>query len=719
MAALGKIRSRGVTLIIIIGLGLFAFIAEEAFRSCNGIKGEASQQIGEVLGKKISVQDYQKLVDDVQNAQKLLTGNENLNEVQLNQLRDGVWQQFVGNKLVENDAEKIGLKVTDDELINVLKEGVNPLIQRDIPIPAFYNQQTGRFDYSTVQKFLADYNKAKTTNPQMIEQLDQSHQLWLYCENQLRNDLLQQKYSMLLQACVLSNKVEAKQAYKDENEEAEIQLASFAYSTVQDKDVKVSDEDLKAKYDELKPAFKQMVETRDLKYVDVQINASPADRTALQQEMNGYQQQLAAATDPAQVISKSGSVMPYVGVPVSKDAFPHDIAAKLDSMGVSTSAVFESKEDNTLNIVKLISKASLPDSVKYRQIQVGAASADEARTKADSIQKALAGGADFAAVAKKYGQDGQEIWFTGQMYEQSNSMNSDSRTMINALLNGEINQVQNLAFAEGNVIIQVLDKKAMKDKFVAAVIKKSIDFSKDTHNAAYNKFSEFVAKSATIADMQKNAPKYGYTVQEQKDITTAAHTVGQVGGSGIKDALKWIWKAKEGEMSPLYEAGDNNHMLLVGLEKIHPAGYRGLDDPQVREIIKREVVKDKKAEMIMAKLKGVNSIQAAQSKGGKIDKVEKITFASPAFVQSTGAAEPALSGAVAATAAGKFSTHAVKGNAGVYLFQVVKKTMRAGAKYDEQQQMQSCAMQAMQLVGNFMSDLHQKAGVVDNRYLFF
>lgn len=52
MAALGKIRRRGITLIVIIGLGLFAFIAEEAFRSCNGIKGEARQQVGEISGEK-------------------------------------------------------------------------------------------------------------------------------------------------------------------------------------------------------------------------------------------------------------------------------------------------------------------------------------------------------------------------------------------------------------------------------------------------------------------------------------------------------------------------------------------------------------------------------------------------------------------------------------------------------------------------------------------
>ena len=53
MAALGKIRSKGVTLIVIIGLALFAFIAEEAFRSCNGIKGEARQQMVKSWARKL------------------------------------------------------------------------------------------------------------------------------------------------------------------------------------------------------------------------------------------------------------------------------------------------------------------------------------------------------------------------------------------------------------------------------------------------------------------------------------------------------------------------------------------------------------------------------------------------------------------------------------------------------------------------------------------
>ena len=171
-------------------------------------------------------------------------------------------------------------------------------------------------------------------------------------------------------------------------------------------------------------------------------------------------------------------------------------------------------------------------------------------------------------------------------------------------------------------------------------------------------------------------------------------------------------------MSPLYEAGDNDHLLVVYLEKIHPAGYRPLDDPQVKEIVRREALKDKKAEMLIAKLKGVNSIAGAKAKGAEVSTIDKVTFAQPVSVPSVQAIEPALSGAVAATAAGKFVSHPVKGNAGVYVFQVVKKT-KGAAKYNEQMMMQNCIQQAYQVLSAYQRDLYMAANVVDNRYLFF
>ena len=715
MAALGKIRSKGGILVAAIGLALFAFLAEEAFRSCNGIKSETRQQIGEILGEKISVQDYQKLIDEYQSAIKFTMQRDNLTEDELNQVKDQVWQQLVNNRVLEADAKKVGLTVTEQELSNVLNDGTNPMLAQT----PFVNQQTGRFDINALQQFLDGYNKAKASNSPQLEQMQTIYDYWLFVEKNLRTQLLGQKYQALLASCVLSNKAEAKMAFKDNNEESDIQLASLAYSTIKDADVKVTDEDLKAKYEELKPAFRQNTETRDIKFVDYQIKASASDRNAIVKDMNALQKQLATATDPSMVISKSGSMIPYLGLPVSSKAYQQypDIASKIDSLAVGTTGVTENKQDNTLNIIRVMSKAQLPDSVQFRQIQVAANTPEEAHAKADSIQKALAGGADFVAIAKRYGQTGEKVWFTGQQYEAAPSMSEDNRTYIEALLNGEVNAIQNVALTQGNIILQVVDKKAMKTKTTAAIIKKLIDFSKATRSDAYNKFSEFVAKSTTAADLEKNASKYGYHVQSLNDVSTSEHYV--AGVHGTRDALKWLFDAKQGDVSPLYECGDNDHLMVIVLSAIHPKGYRSWDDPQVKEILKREVIKDKKAEKLMAKLKGVNSIAAAQAKGAKVSTVSQITFAAPAFVQATGSAEPALSGAVAATAAGKFSKNPVKGNAGVYVFQVVKKALRAGSKYNEAMAMQQAAQQNMQFLSNFMQDLILKANVVDNRYLFF
>ena len=716
MAALGTIRKRGVILVCIISFGLFAFIAEEAFRSCDSAKNNERQQIGEVYGEKISVQDFQKLVDEYTEVIKMQQGQENLPEQQMNQIKDMVWNTYVQNQMIAKEAGKLGLTVTDAELQDILKTGTNPMLQQT----PFVNQQTGRFDVSALQKFLADYKtqKANPANAQLMDQYTKIYNYWSFIEKTLRQQTLAQKYQALLAHCFISNPVEAKMAFKEENEESQIQLAAFPYSDIQDDKVKVEESDLKAKYDELKARFKQPVETRDIKYVDIEVMASAADRAALNKDFAGFQTQLAAAADPAEVVRKAASTVSYLGIPVSKEAYPSDIAAVLDSMAVgSTSAVKANTADNTLNIVKLVSKQQLPDSVQYRVIQVAANSVAEAKTKADSIQGAIAGGADFEAIAKKYGQTGEKAWMTTKQYEYAQTMDKDNKAFINTLNTASVNSLNQLQLGQGYVVLQVLDRKAMVNKYVAAVIKKTIDFSQGTYRTAYNKFSSFVSGNQASADLLKNAAGNGYKVQDLKDMTTASHYVANI--HSTREALKWIFEeAKEGDVSPLYECGDNNHLLVVVLDKIHRIGYRDLSDPDVKEMVKAEVIKDKKAEQLMAKVNGVKSIAAAKAKGGKISSVNQITFAAPTFIAATGASEPALSGAVSATKKGAFSAHAVKGNAGVYLFQVTNKTNRP-VKFDEKTYEQKCRQKSMQYAGNFMNELYMKAHVVDNRYLFF
>ncbi|MBR6841735.1 MAG: SurA N-terminal domain-containing protein [Prevotella sp.] len=712
MAALGKIRKRGVALVIIIGLGLFAFIAEEAFRSCEATKNQQRQQIGEVLGNKINVQEFQAMVDEYQDVIKMTQGRDNFTEEELNQIKDQVWNSYINEQVIKDEAKKLGLTVTDEELQNILKEGTNPMLLQS----PFVNQQTGRFDVTMLTKFLDDYKKSGT-NPQLAESYQMIYKYWQFIEKQLRVQTLGQKYQALLSNCMLSNPVSAKIAFEGRNQESNILLASIPYSSINDNDIQIKESDLKAKYDEQKERYKQDVETRDIKYVDFQVVASAADRKALMQTMTDASNKLQSGANPAEVVRKAQSQFAYTGIAATKRAYPADIAAKLDSMSVGqTTAPFETTVDNTLNVVKLISKTQMPDSIEYRQIQVAGATAEAAHKTADSIYNALKAGADFDALAQKYGQTGQKQWLTSAMYENSNTMDEESKNYLNAINNLETNDLKNLEFSQGNIILQVTARKAMVDKYDVAVVKHTIDFSKGTYSDAYNKFSQFVSENKTIEDMEKNAAKFGFTVTPRAEIANSEHNV--AGLRATRETMKWIFDAKEGQVSPLYECGNNDHLLVVALTKVHPVGYRTLDGV-VKDLVKTQVIRDKKFEQIKSKLAGVADIAAAKAKGATIDSVNQITFTAPVFVQATGASEPALAGAVAAVKQGEFSKALVKGNGGAYLFQVLKKADHEGAKFDEKQMEQQLQMQAAQSARLFIQELYQKANVVDNRYLFF
>lgn len=713
MAVLGKIRSKGVILICVIGLALFAFIAEEFFRSCDSVSNERRAQVGEVLGDKVNVQDFQKLVDEYTNVIRMTQGRDNLTDEELNQVKDVVWNTFVQNELVNHEAEKLGLKVTDQELQNVLNVGTNPMLLQT----PFVNRQTGRFDANLLKQFLAEYKQAQGTNTQMADQYRNLYDFWTFVEKTLRQQLLAQKYQALFYGCLLSNPVSAKKAYEDENKESSIQLAAFPYSSINDNKVKITEDDLKAKYEELKSRFKQYEETRSIKYVDYQVVPSQADRKALDKTVNEYMKVLRDTADPSGIIRKSGSIIAYLGIPQTKAAFPSDIAARLDSIAVgATTTPVENKSDNTLNVIKLISKTELPDSVQLRVIQVGGTTADETAKRADSIYNALKAGADFEAVAKKYGQTGEKTWITSSQYQNAPSMDNDTRYYIQSLNTLGVNEIKNLKLMQANLILQVTDRRAMTNKYVAAVIKKPIEFSKETYSNAYNNFSRFVSENQTLEAMQKNASKYGFTVRERADVRNSEHYV--AGVSETREAMKWLFGAKENEVSPLYECGENDHLLVLVLTKINKEGYRSLEDESVRSYIRNEVIRDKKAEMLMSQVKGVNSVSAAKSKGAKVDTVNQVTFAASVFVQSTGMSEPALSGAVAATAKGKFCAQPVKGYGGIYMFQVTDKKDRP-VKYDEKEYEQRQRQKMMRYVGNFMQELYLKAGVKDNRYMFF
>ena len=719
MAAIGKIRSWGTFLVIILGVVLFFFIAEPFGDFIRSRSAASGQVAGKVLGEKLNIQEYQTLVDEYQELLKM-QGRDNLGEDEMNSLRDYIWQNYVQNQIVAAEAEKLGLTVTDEELAAILQDGSHPMLAQVPLISEFVNQQTRKFDLNQVTSYREALRQNANVDPRYTEQATLFDRTWQVAERMLRQQLLMNKYQTLLAGCVTTNSVSAKAAFEAQNTETQILLASLPYSQVNDNDVEVSDADLKAKYDEKKNGFKTYAETRDIKYVAYQVVASQADRDELMKQMVAAEKDLRSdSISAAEVVRAAQSERAYIGLPVTRAALPRDIATAVDSMQVGqVSKPFETRSDNTFNVVKLISKSQQPDSIEFRMITlVGRTTLDASAKSADSIMNALKQGAPFDTIAKNYGQAGAKVWLTSAQYQAMQNIDADNKLYFTTLLSLPTNELKNLKLSQGNVVLQVTDRRHNVDKYDVAIVKRTINFSNETYSDAFNKFSQYVSENQTIEGLQEHAGEYGFNIVD-RTIANNVHNIANI--HGTHDAVKWLFnEAKKGNVSQVYDrCGNNDYLVVVALDKVNPEGY--LSQDAVADELRQEVLRDKKFALLSEKLASAKSVADAQKAGAKVDTVSFITFRAPVYVQAVGMPEPALSGAVAGTEKGAFSKHVVKGQGGAYVFQVLDRKQREGVQFDEKKESQQLRQQTVQqTLGLAFQELQNRAKVEDNRYLFF
>ena len=254
MAVLQKIRQRSLLLILVIGFCLLAFIIGDIFNS--GGFNSTSKDVGSIDGKDISFEDFRVKVSNVEKSGQGITSTEAANRV---------WEQEVSVALLTTEFEKLGLRVGEKHLLEVLKAdqniGGNPL---------FLNA-AGVFD---VVKF-KEYFKANPAQAQFLKDREKDADL----------NAKYQMYTTMIKAGVYTTESEGKFKYEMESNKVNFAYVAGLYSTIKDSDVKITDAEIVDFMKKNEKKYKAE-ESREVEYVLIEDKASPADETEVKTKIN-------------------------------------------------------------------------------------------------------------------------------------------------------------------------------------------------------------------------------------------------------------------------------------------------------------------------------------------------------------------------------------------------------------------------------------------------
>ena len=729
MAAIGKIRSWGPWLVGIIGLALFGFIATDFTRQCETSSNQARQQVGKVLGEKLSIQDLQQRSEEY----KALFGKDANEEM----IRNMVWDDFVKNTVLEEEAEKLGLGVTDDEMKAVLSMPNHPALPREFMPQDFFNE-AGEFDYNNVAQV---YSAMKQQAPDQFKDFEA---YWAMIEKMLRQNLLRQKFESLLQACMLSNEYSAKIVYDGSATTKDAEVVAFPYASINDNEVQVTEADLKAKYEQMKEMLKWNKETRDIKYVVCKVQPSDADMNNLTNSLMEATAQFNADSMKIEtIVAMHKSAISYqAGRPYNKNGIRAISAALLDTLDnmkdSTVTAPFRymtmlaNKPVEYMAVARLNRRYQDVDSIHYQMIGVPGNSIEDATKRADSIIAVINAGTDIDTLLTQMNLRSGDDWFSADTYQKGQTISADMKTLMAAIKPAKVGELQSVALTNAVLIVKVTDRK-VNTLYDVAFVSNEIAPSPETEDNTYNDFSAYVSSCSNATDLENKAAQAGYEIVEQKNLLSDASTIGSpMPLTNTRDAVKWAFaKAEEGSISEIYRDPAERRFLTVAVTKINPVGY--LDIKGADQILRAEVIKDKKADILLKKIADVKTVEEAVEKGGTSETLNSLRF--PATIPVMNMEEPGLDGAIAATAVGQNAKKPFKGKNGVYFFKVTGSESDSTRTFDRRAVESDLMRQQIWLVTptkrdytgrtthqnpfiSFWDVLFEKAGLTDNRYQF-
>jgi peptidyl-prolyl cis-trans isomerase D len=697
---MGFLRNKmGLILVIFIGFALFAFIANEVISYGKSFFHGDSTEIGEVSGEKISVDDFNKKVDENTANFKEQSHQSDLTPQITSYIQQTTWNQMVTQEILTKEMDKLGLVVGDDES-KALIQGDNPSPQI---VQAFGNPQTGQVDRAKLNNFLQNITTAKVGDP-MIERWDEF-------VSQIADNKRSEKYLTLATNGLYVNSLDATDDYENKNKLVNFKYVKLDYASIADNKVVLTDDDYKSYYDEHKPEFNNPEELRTLQYVTFNAAPSKDDSAAIKAQIAKLVPDFTASTNDSLFVEvNSETKAPLV---FQKKA---QLDPRLDTLfNAPKGTVFGPFiSGGSYKIAKLTDAVVGPDSVKARHILLSVTGgADKALKTADSLKKLIEGGKSFADLAKIYSIDKGSA-------EKGGDLGTFGRgTMVpvfeDAAFNGKKGDLKIVTSQFGVHLIEIEDQKGSSKVVKIAVVDKPITASTVTQSAAYSKAQAFLG-SLSGNNFEDEATKAGLKTHIAADLNSVA--TGFMGVDNARPVVQWAYKASVGDFSDqVFTAGDQ--YIVARLTEIKPQGTLPLEE--VKEKIEPQVLMKAKGKILSDKLQAAisgssNINQVGQKAGAPVVPMQNIVAANP-VLPGTGP-EYKVVGTAFGSQPGKLSAP-VEGQAGVFVFEVdsfIKPPPLTNAVREKQQIGQALLQRSQSAM---LEALKDKANVKDYRVKFY
>ena len=283
MAVLETIRVKfGILITVLIAVALLSFIIDPTTLQSVTSSMSSKYDVGEINGKTITYNDFQADLDKFTAINEILTGGSVQNEQQQASVRNAAWQSLVDKYLFIDNAEKAGINVGNEELLDIIAGEIDsPVFTQN---PAFCDEN-GNFSKDLVIEFLNYKDSDQTGRLQLY---------WEWLQNSARTQQYYAKYNSLFTAGNFANPLRVSEQSADNNNTFNVEFVMVPVGFALDSTIVVSDSEIKKYYESHKRFFEQPA-SRDIEYVVYEVVPSAEDIEAANQSLVDVYDEFAAA----------------------------------------------------------------------------------------------------------------------------------------------------------------------------------------------------------------------------------------------------------------------------------------------------------------------------------------------------------------------------------------------------------------------------------------